>query len=153
METFTRDARISLPEMLVGTMLDIQLIIDLFVQEKNKPLSLVTISHRITDLCDLPTKRTAYDKLTPTTHFLCRQPHPSANWSFGDAKKTPTKKEYDKGLTLTACTLGCMDKSDEPLKYHEEMTKERNDVDFRYCKGGGGKDMQVSICTFDGKLS
>lgn len=34
--------------MLVGTMLDIQLMIDLFVQEKNKPLPLVTISHRIT---------------------------------------------------------------------------------------------------------
>ena len=145
--------------MLDGTMLDIQLIIDLFVEEKNKCLFLVTISHRITQLLDLPTKRTVYNKLTLTskTHSICcKQPHPSANWSFGDDKKAHTKQEYDNGLSLTARTLGCMDESDEPLKYHGIITRERVDddsADFRYCKGGGGKDKQVSICTPVGKLS
>eukprot|EP00956_Cyclotella_meneghiniana_P036786 scaffold130514_cov79-Cyclotella_meneghiniana.AAC.8 len=60
----------------------------------------------------------------PHEHFgqITRQSHPSANWSFGDDKKAQTKQEYDNGLTLTARTLGCMDESDEPLKYHEIIT-------------------------------
>ena len=84
--------------------------------------SVTCLYKRETNLLDLPTTKSVYNKQTSNTHILCRQPHPSANWSFGDDKKTPRKKEYDEGLTLIACTLGCMDKSDEPTTSQTTLT-------------------------------
>ena len=146
---FTRDARITYQEMLVATMLDIQVIADLYFQMKKKRLSVETISHRITTLLDVPKKTVAvvYERQTSKLNILSRQPHLSGK-TLGAKSSLETKIEHDKGLTLLSIEHGCMDPSDEPLRIHEIHTKESVNDQINYCKGGGGKNKQLEFFYF-----
>lgn len=138
--------------MLVATMLDIQVIADLYFQMKKKRLPVETISHRITTLLDVPDNTIVYDKQTSNLNIQCRQPHLSGKM-FRNKSSVETKEQFDKALTLLAIEHGCMEPTDEPLRIHENHTQESVNNQMQYCKGGGGKDRQTEFCILVGKLT
>ena len=77
--------------MLVATMLDIQVIADLYFQMKKKRLPVETISRRITTLLDVPDNTIVYDKQTSKLNIQCRQPHLSGKM-FGNKSSVETKE-------------------------------------------------------------